>query len=218
MSPAQTKPTPTTTCPTTRAGPVGSSPISIPAITYAAAPSANSALACSPAGCPRNWRSSPIRASRRNATTKPIHCSMACSLPSHGLARNLGVLVEGVHRAQAVVAIGDDHLAVRLVAHQEDRREFLAFADLLLIPRHLAAAHAEQRQGGGAEDVFRLVRRQRRGTQLLYELRRGPRAVDQAQGGLRRRLVCLFRCRAPFDRRGHSAFTPESLISFSQRS
>src|SRR5258708_24836952 len=193
MSPAQTKPTPTTTCPTTRAGPVGSSPISIPAITYAAAPSATSALACSPAGCPRSWRSRPIRAPSRPATPKPITCSMACSLPSHDLARDLGVLVEGVHRAQAVVTIGDDHLAVRLVAHQQDRRELLAFADLLLIPRHLAAAHAEQRQGGGAEDVLRLVRRQRRGTQLLYELRRGARVVHQAPIGLHRRIGCLFR-------------------------
>src|SRR5258708_5410642 len=181
MSPAQTKPTPTTTCPTTRAGPVGSSPISIPAITYAAAPSATSALACSPAGCPRSWRSSPIRAPSRTATTKPITCSMACSLPSHDLARNLGVLVEGVHRAQAVVAIGGDPPAVRLVAHQQDRREVLAFADLLLIPRHMSAAHAEQRQGGGAEDVFRIVRSQVGGTQLLYELRRGARVVDQAR-------------------------------------
>src|SRR5258708_29588078 len=218
MSRAQTRPRPTTTCPTTRAGPVGSSPISIPAITYAAAPSATSALACSPAGCPRSWRSSPIRAPSRTATTKPITCSMACSLPSHDLARNLGVLVEGVHRAQAVVAIGDDHLAVPLVAHQQDRRELPAFADLLLIPRHLAAAHAEQRQAGGAEDVFRLVRRQRRAAQPLDELRRGPRIVDQAQVRLRRRVVILFRCCAPFDDRGHSAFTPESLISFAQRS
>src|SRR5258706_2452012 len=206
MSPAQTKPTPTTTCPTTRAGPVGSSPISIPAITYAAAPSATSALACSPAGCPRSWRSSPIRAPSRTATTKPITCSMACSLPSHDLARNLGVLVEGVHRAEAVVAVGDDHLAVRLVAHQQDRRELPAFADLLLIPRHFAAAHAEQRQGGGAGDVLRPVRRQRRGTQAPDELRGGPRVVDQAQVGLRRPIVCVFRGPSPFDTRGHSSF------------
>src|SRR5258708_9063310 len=175
MSPAQTKPTPTTTCPTTRAGPVGSSPISIPAITYAAAPSANSALACSPAGCPRNWRSSPIRAPSRTATTKPITCSMACSLPSHDLARNLGVLVEGVHRAQAVVAVGDDHLAVRLVAHQQDRRELPALADLLLIPRHLAAAPAKQRHAGGAEDVPRLSRPHRPRPHPLHQLPPVPR-------------------------------------------
>src|SRR5258708_34509625 len=128
MSPAQTKPTPTTTCPTTRAGPVGSSPISIPAITYAAAPSATSALACSPAGCPRSWRSSPISAPSRTATTKPITCSMTCPLPPHDLARHLGVLVEGVHRAQAVVAVGDDHLALRLAAHQQGRGGVPCFA------------------------------------------------------------------------------------------
>src|SRR5260221_8801865 len=153
MSPAQTKPTPTTTCPTTRAGPVGSSPISIPAITYAAAPSATSALACSPAGCPRNWRSSPIRAPSRTATTKPITCSMACSLPSHDLARNLGVLVEGVHRAQAVVAVGDDHLALRPGAHQHDRRPLPAPADLLFIPRQFASAHSPQPHAGRPEEV-----------------------------------------------------------------
>jgi hypothetical protein len=48
------------------------------------------------------------------------------SLSLDDLAGDFGVLVEGVDSAQAVVAVGDGHLAVRRVADEEQRGELSA--------------------------------------------------------------------------------------------
>src|SRR5207248_9446515 len=98
---------------------------------------------------------------------------MARSLRSHDLARNLGVFVKRVHRAEAMVTVGDNDLAVRLVAHLEDLRELPAVADFLLILLHMLVAHAEQRESRGAEDILRLEARERRAEQLFDELGSG---------------------------------------------
>src|SRR5262245_39695789 len=91
------------------------------------------------------------------ATTSPSAWwkSRAIGVSSDDLAGNLGVLVERVDRAQAVVAVGDHHLAMRLVAHEEQRRELLAVADLLAVLFNVLVADAEQRKARSAEDVLR---------------------------------------------------------------
>src|SRR6185312_2652056 len=88
---------------------------------------------------------------------------------SRDLARHHRVLVERIHRAQPVIAVGHDDLRDPGHAHEEQRGERLARADLPQVALDVRVAHAEEREARGAEDVLGLELDHAFAAQLLHQ-------------------------------------------------
>jgi hypothetical protein len=97
-----------------------------------------------------------------------------------------------------VVAVGDDHLAVNGVAHQQQWRERLAGLYFLAVAFDAGVADAQQGQAGGAKNVLGLEAAHRGLAQFVHQRGSGALVMKQAQVGERRRVIVLFGLSQPF--------------------
>ena len=118
---------------------------------------------------------------------------------SGNLAGNQRIFVERVNGAKAVIAVGDDDLAIGGVSHEQDRREFLPGADFIAVSFYVKIAGAQQREPRGAEDILGLELRDLGRLQAGNQPAGSLVIVDEIEIGLRRRVIVLVRGGQPSD-------------------
>lgn len=118
---------------------------------------------------------------------------------SGDLAGNHGVLVERVNRAEPVIAVGNDELAVPRVAAEQDRRYGLLENDQRPISLDVTVRAAQHGQFRGSENI---LGRELRNPGTLQAADKSPRIArphEQAQIGLGRRIIVFLRLGKPAD-------------------
>jgi len=72
---------------------------------------------------------------------------------SDDLAGNHRILIDRIDGAEAMIAIGNNHLRIA-IPHEEQRRQFCSLTDFPEVLLNMGIADAEQREAGCAENVL----------------------------------------------------------------
>ena len=100
---------------------------------------------------------------------------------SDNLARNHGVLIERINRTEPVITVRNDYFGMRLISHEEKRRELAAVSDLFQVLFYMEIADSEQRQCRCSKDVFGLEAGHLSAFQLFDKPRGGFLVIEQLQ-------------------------------------
>src|SRR5579862_2501160 len=114
-------------------------------------------------------------------------------------AGDLGVLVDVLACADAVIAVGDrESDAFRgATAHEQHRRQLLAGSDLLEVATNVDVVSGKRRQPAGAQEILRLALDGLGGPERVYQRRHLLRREEEAQVVGRSGEVMLLRFLLP---------------------
>src|SRR6476659_3779693 len=133
----------------------------------------------------------PRRCASRSSCTRSLSSSVLSQSNRKTMSSSLDdpagnpcIFFDLVNRAQPVIAVGDDYLAVSFVPDQQDRGQRDAFLDFPAILGDPQIADAESRQLRSAKDVFRPEARRLRASHRGNQPGALPAGVNQLQIGL----------------------------------